>query len=340
MSQTQHPSRRMTGRAAALWIALLVSLSSLLAACGGSTTTSTSTTPSLPPGAARGVFLFPGQKNPADATKPGVAGADLLFNWKDLEPAEGSFDWQVIDSAMQPWLAAGKLVILRVHTATRASTGQHIVQATPQWVFDAGARSVTEIDGSVLPVYWDPIFQQKYAAFIQAFAARYDGNPHILCIQIGMGIGGETIADSIPNPNKVQLWQRVGYSNQTYLESIGAVVNLYKAAFHKTPLALMVDKTFIQVSSSYNRNTVLTQPWIAGLWLEQNGLSRTANLPEAAWHQTTLLLEQVQPAQHAGYPLLDDIQRGAQLGAKYLIVFTTDVDNPSNANALAWIQHG
>jgi hypothetical protein len=115
------------------------------------------------------------------------------FQWGDIEPEEGVFHWEIIDNAIKSWSDAGKQFAFGVMCASSHSRGFWV---TPKWVFDAGARydtfelkntklSTDGIPGSKLvPVFDDPVFLKKLKTFINALAARYDGNPDIAFIDI------------------------------------------------------------------------------------------------------------------------------------------------------------
>ena len=59
----------------------------------------------------------------------------LRLAWAYLEPEEGRFNWSVVDTPAQRWIAKGKKVALRF---TTSETGQ--LYATPEWVRKAGAQ--------------------------------------------------------------------------------------------------------------------------------------------------------------------------------------------------------
>ena len=62
----------------------------------------------------QGIYEFAGDNSSADAQNPSLAGVDLVYYWSQIEPKAGIYNWNLIDSDMAPWLAAGKKVILRV----------------------------------------------------------------------------------------------------------------------------------------------------------------------------------------------------------------------------------
>ena len=117
------------------------------------------------------------------------------YEWSQIEPAEGKFNWKPIDDQIAAWKAAGKgfafgVMCLNSHTD---STGGY---TTPKWVFDAGARYTAvnlkslrdEYSGSpgvrIVPDFADPIFISKQTHFLAALAKRYDGNSDLAFIDI------------------------------------------------------------------------------------------------------------------------------------------------------------
>src|SRR4029450_11910835 len=66
---------------------------------------------------------------------PGLTVVYLRLAWAYLEPEEGHFNWAVVDTPAQRWIAKGKKVALRF---TTSETGQ--MYATPEWVRKAGAE--------------------------------------------------------------------------------------------------------------------------------------------------------------------------------------------------------
>jgi hypothetical protein len=168
----------------------------------------------------RGIYEFSGGNSGVDADNPDLAGTTLTFEWSQLEPKPGQFTWTSVDNAIAPWVAAGKQVILRVSTGGEASWGARAAQATPGWVFTAGVPAIHD-DGATLPAYWDATFLADYDAFVAAYAARYDGDPAVSFIEIGIGDGGETLPDTQEGPgNRSALWARYGYSDSLWLATV------------------------------------------------------------------------------------------------------------------------
>ncbi len=126
---------------------------------------------------------------------PGLAVIYLRVPWSYLEPAEGEFNWSLLDTPAQRWMAKGRRIALRI-----TCTESWLRHATPVWVQAAGAKGV-EFEfgkgprpGGPLwePDYLDPVFIEKLDRFLAALARRYDGHPDVDFIDIGsFGMWGE-----------------------------------------------------------------------------------------------------------------------------------------------------
>lgn len=126
---------------------------------------------------------------------PGLSVIYLRVPWGFLEPKEGEFNWSLLDTPAQRWIAKGKRIALRITTSENWTR-----YATPEWVKAAGAKGVTyqfgqgpKADGAQWdPDFLDPIYLQKLENFLAAMARRYDGNPNVAFIDIGtFGLWGE-----------------------------------------------------------------------------------------------------------------------------------------------------
>ncbi|MHB8902626.1 MAG: DUF4832 domain-containing protein [Thermoguttaceae bacterium] len=126
---------------------------------------------------------------------PGLSTVYLRLPWSFLEPEEGRFDWSVVDTPAQRWIANGKRVAFRV-----SSSESWMRYATPQWVEAAGAKGHNFTVGKGVdpegpfwePVYDDPVFLEKLDHFLAELARRYDGNPNVAFVDVGsFGVWGE-----------------------------------------------------------------------------------------------------------------------------------------------------
>jgi hypothetical protein len=158
----------------------------------------------------------------------------LRFNWQDVEPSNGLFNWKYIDDAIARSRAHGANIAMRVMTASAHTPGYY---CSPKWLFDLGCKGYPYIVGGddptsggrriprIEPDYGDPIYLAKHGEFIAALGKRYDGDPDVEFLDIGSyGIWGEW---HTPHPVSFAVRRQI--------------IDMYLQAFHKTPLVGMVD---------------------------------------------------------------------------------------------------
>ncbi len=145
------------------------------------------------------LWAYGSQNDPGDTMDwfPGVSTIYFRLPWSYLEPEEGKYRWDIIDSYAQPWIAKGKKIAFRVTTCEN-----RFRYATPEWVFKAGAKSTEYTFATYMakksaepllePVYTDPIYLEKLDHFLDAMGKRYNGNPNVAFIDVGtFGLWGE-----------------------------------------------------------------------------------------------------------------------------------------------------
>jgi hypothetical protein len=181
---------------------------------------------------------------PSDALAwfPGCSTVYLRIPWAFVEPEEGVFNWAILDTPAQRWIARGGQISIRI-----SCSESWLRFATPEWVKKAGARGVFWDYGKGVsdhgafwdPDFVDPIFLEKLERFVKALAARYDGNPSVAFVDIGSyGLWGEghTGASSRVPQEKMN-------------EDVKKHIDLYVKYFQHTPLCISDD-----VSGSSNRS--------------------------------------------------------------------------------------
>jgi hypothetical protein len=299
------------------------------AATSASTSAGTTTN-----GTAKGIFQFSAHNTAANVDNPYIQGTTMNYYWSQLEPQQGQYNWQIIDQDMQPWVTNHKKVILRVATSGWTAWDTNAGKATPQWVYDSGVQSVVEIDRSTHPAYWDPKFLAAYDSFIQAFAKRYDGSPNVALVEVGLGDGGETKVDTRRNnPQLLQQWTAIGYSDAVWMNTMQSIIDTYKASFQHTPLAVLPDSSFIGKTKGYSESTVVNYTIQKGLWLQDDGLETGRQL-DGTWLTVPRVEEQRVETKQSGDSLADDLNAALNLKANYILIFTDDISNSANQSAL------
>jgi hypothetical protein len=140
---------------------------------------------------------------------PGVSTIYLRLPWAYIEPQEGKYNWAILDTPAQRWIAKGKRIALRL---TCSENWMHF--ATPQWVKEAGAKGTFYQFGKGRddnaptwdPFFDDPIFLDKLNRFLGAAGARYDGNPNVAFIDVGTyGMWGEGHTHMSSKQDKIEI---------------------------------------------------------------------------------------------------------------------------------------
>jgi len=143
-----------------------------------------------------------------------------FFNvsWRELEPTSGDYRFATWES--QKWnapQAQGKHIVMRLYLDY-----PDLPTGIPQWIIDRGAAMRpydTSIGRGLAPDYDDPRLLNPLLSFIQAFGARYNRNPRVAFVQLGMlGFWGEWHTWPVEHLFPSEATQR-------------AVVNAYRQAF-------------------------------------------------------------------------------------------------------------
>lgn len=183
------------------------------------------------------VLLNPGKGMVYYGTKINSQYSDIInvgyarFNWCDIEPEEGKYNWKSVDNAINSFATKGKKFAFGIKCA---STSTNIKYVTPKWVFDAGANYIEkdvsfwitgQVTAQAIPDWTDKIFLEKLNNFIEELGKRYDGNPNISYIDIrSYGNYGE------------QNLGNLGGEEITNEQLIELYIKPYKEAFKKTLL--------------------------------------------------------------------------------------------------------
>ena len=131
------------------------------------------------------------------AARPEVNGLSIMLPWRSIEKSEGECDFSAIDQALEVVKKHNKTLIMRVTTCGLVSTND-AKSDTPDWVFQAGVKSITYKDREgkehQAPIFWDTTYMAKWSNFISGLGEKYDDNKYIHSIGItGGGVLGSTL---------------------------------------------------------------------------------------------------------------------------------------------------
>lgn len=114
---------------------------------------------------------------------PHTTVAYFRWPWAELEPAEGQYNFALLDRVIEQAKAKSETLAIRI--VSEYKTG------TPKWLLDKGVGSVKESDG-IFPDYNNPIFLDYHERLIRAFGERYGRSLDIDHVDIGsVGCWGE-----------------------------------------------------------------------------------------------------------------------------------------------------
>ena len=116
--------------------------------------------------------------------RPDIAGAEILYIWRNLEPSEGEYDFSMIEHDLALTEARGKALFVEVLDRVFTPAGRHV----PQYILDGpeyGGGLARQFDNSQpgrAPVakgwiarQWDPEVRARFQALLAALAERFDG---------------------------------------------------------------------------------------------------------------------------------------------------------------------
>ncbi len=111
-------------------------------------------------------------------------------SWRELEPERGLFKFAEWEHRCWDLAAAtGKHVVFRVNVDYPSQPS-----GVPNWLLAEGVQTTRYSDygGGQSPDYHDPRFQTALLRFVKALGARYDSNPRVAFVQVGLlGFWGE-----------------------------------------------------------------------------------------------------------------------------------------------------
>lgn len=135
--------------------------------------------------------------------------------WKDIEKEEGVFDWSILDSKLEKARNLGCNAIVRVQPYS-------LTVDIPSWLREKFPEDPEYPFWRIDPNTTD--YAPRWAAFVRAFARRYDGHPFIssvdmaLCGAWGEGAGSEFVEE----------------------EKLDEIIRAYCEGFRKTPMQCLL----------------------------------------------------------------------------------------------------
>lgn len=154
----------------------------------------------------------------------------IRTSWSSLNPSEGVYIWDDPNARLTKLIQS--VLNRNMRLAFRIVVdGRDQGQNTPLYVFEAGAKWYSDPNSGKetvrkSPYPDDPVFQEKYTTFIEAFAKQFN-NPDIVDFIDGYGLGKWGEAHSMVYEN---------YSNKAKV--FDWVTSLYARCFDRIPLLI------------------------------------------------------------------------------------------------------
>ncbi len=210
-----------------------------------------------------GIYVFYDSGN-ADPTKSAITGGHMKFDWKQVETGVGQYDWSVVDRWLAMESASNKPTGIGFATYNGSCCGGDL---TPSFLYDLQPdMKVVCSDGWVVPKYWSEAYLEEYGRFIREFGKRYDGDPRVEFVEIGVGIYGETKPS---DSTHVQCLRNAGLTSNLWIETGMRIIDEYAAAFPHTRLLLMYAPFF---ENRGERKALTDYAASLGIGLKHNGL--------------------------------------------------------------------
>jgi hypothetical protein len=132
-------------------------------------------------------FLYMGSGDLAGAAKllarPDIEGVQVVYNWRQLEKAEGEYDFSPIEADLAAVEAVHKQLFVQVQDRFFSPKARNL----PDYILDGaeyGGGLVPQVDNpgegkaaayGWAPQQWNPALRKRYQALLQALAEKFDG---------------------------------------------------------------------------------------------------------------------------------------------------------------------
>jgi len=141
----------------------------------------------LPAGVQPGVYAARDWRFLPSDTYP-LAGGHMQYNWNQIEIADSTYNWSELDTWLGGEDMQGKAAGLGFVTYMGRVEGGLVV---PTWFKTAHPAAIINCGGWEIPRYWNAEYQTYYRRFLQAAANRYNADPRLSWLQVGVGVYGE-----------------------------------------------------------------------------------------------------------------------------------------------------
>jgi hypothetical protein len=162
---------------------------------------------------------WPTKESVAAPGFPACSVAYLRVYWNALEPEKGKYNWALVDEALRLCEQNGQTLMMRLPPYGRDQKAD-----APKWYREmVGKERRLPVSKWVVDPE-DPRYVEHYGALVRAFGKRYDGNPTLESMDLGI----------------VGSWGEGAGSNRLTQKTREALLDAYLESFTKTPLTVLL----------------------------------------------------------------------------------------------------
>lgn len=302
----------------------------------------------------RGIYVAYGRVlNENILRAPYLTGVLVRVPWREIEPAEGRYDWSYLHREINLAQRHGKKVTLAV------SAGPN----TPDWVYEAGAaafrftflnpHSPRGGQAARIPLPWDRVFLDKWTRTIAALGREFGGNPGITLVHV-TGSSKNGFELQLPeDPMRPRAgasagpWAEQGFEGKRFTAAWREIIDAFARAFPDKALDLEVhpvmgDSALAAELVDYGYQKYGKRFGAFGAWLSGRDLAWDKGIRQIMARQCRqsfctyqLIANETRQAHRLGQGgLLGTIQGGVDQGARYFEVWEADVRNAAFDDAL------
>jgi len=175
--------------------------------------------------------------DPAFLGTPAIAGAQLKYTWRELEPEPDRYDFGAMRHDLASLTAAGKKLFVQLQDVSfveeRTNVPNYLTD-DPRYGGGVASQYAFENDDEAHPVFeawvarrWDPAVRERLSRLFAALGAEFDGR-----------IAGINTAETSVAFGRSGRFHPSGYTYQIYFESIRDLMTAARRAFRQSDVII------------------------------------------------------------------------------------------------------
>jgi hypothetical protein len=307
--------------------------------------------------APRGIYVAYGRElNDRILQAPYLTGVLVRAHWREVEPAEGRFDWAPLRRDIELARKHGKKVTLALAGGP----------ATPDWVYAAGAQAFEYTfmnphsprggRSERIPLPWDSVFIAKWTNTIAALGREFGSDPAVTLVHI-TGSSKNGFELQLPEERgrtpgeRGGRWIEVGFTAAQFEAGWKSVIEAFGRSFPGKALDLEIhpvlgDSEIPRRLAKYGYDRLGKRFGTFGGWLSGKPRAWDTDLRDIMMEQSRLSFsnyqlianETRQPDRLGPGGLIGAIRTGIAEGARYFEIWEADAKNPQFDDALLAIR--